>query len=588
MAESGGGRLVRGLAGRPPRAGPFAARKAAALAAGRATGQASPMPPARHIPSEPPRAADLLARRLAEAGCRQAFGMPGGEVLTLVDAFAQAGIETVLARHETAAGFMAEGAWHATGAPGVLLATLGPGAMNAVGAVAGAHQDRVPLIVVTGCVDEDEAATYTHQVLDHARVFETIAKATFRLTPATADLLADRAVGIATEGRPGPVHLDVPISAAAARVPPAPPVRRRPPAVPAVPAPSALTRARRWVAEAERPVILAGLDAVNERAGEPLRRIAEALGAPVVTTYKAKGLVPEDHPLSLGGAGLSPRADGHLLPLIRAADLILLAGYDPIEMRAGWRGVWDPAEARVIEVAAEPGRHGMHGATMSVVGHVGATLALLAEGLAPRRTWPGGEPAATRAALAAAFPTDEEWGPAAVVDECRRVLPGDAVATADSGAHRILLSQMWRTPMPRGLLQSSGLCTMGCALPLALGRLAAEPGRTVVAFSGDAGFLMVAGELSVAAERGLRPIVVVFVDSSLALIEMKQRGRQLPNAAVDFGHHDVAAIGRAFGGHGHRATSRAELRAALEAALAADRFTVIAAEIERGAYDGRI
>ena len=534
-----------------------------------------------------PRAADLLARRLAEAGCRQAFGMPGGEVLTLVDAFAQAGIETVLARHETAAGFMAEGAWHATGAPGVLLATLGPGAMNAVNAVANAHQDRVPLIVVTGCVDAHEAATYTHQVLDHGRVLETITKATFRLTPGTADVLADRAVGIATEGRPGPVHLDVPISAAAARPPPAPPVRR-PPAVPSVPAPEALGEACRRLAEAERPVILAGLDAVNDGAGPALRRLAEAIGAPVVTTYKAKGLLAEDHPLALGGAGLSPLGDAHLLPLMRAADLILLAGYDPIEMRAGWRDVWNPAEARVIDVAAEPNRHGMHQATTNIVGHVGATLGLLADGLAPRRTWHGGEPAATRAALAAAFPTGEEWGPAAVVDECRRALPEEAVATADSGAHRILLSQMWRTPMPRGLLQSSGLCTMGCALPLALGRLAAEPGRPVVAFMGDAGFLMVAGELSVAAERGLAPIVVVFVDASLALIEMKQRGRQLSNAAVDFGRHDVAAIGRAFGGHGHRVASRAELRAALEAGLAADRFTVIAAEIERGAYDGRI
>ena len=549
------------------------------------------MPSPRHLPSEPPpdappRAADLLARRLAEAGCRQAFGMPGGEVLTLVDAFAEAGIETVLARHETAAGFMAEGAWHATGAPGVLLATLGPGAMNAVNAVANAHQDRVPLILVTGCVDEDEAATYTHQVLDHSRVLGAITKATFRLSPGTADVLADKAMGIATEGRPGPVHLDVPISAAAARVPPVPPVRR-PRAVPTVPAAPALADARRWLAEARRPLILAGLDALGGPGG-PLAALAEAIGAPVVTTYKAKGLIPEDHPLALGGAGLSPLADRHLLPLFARADLILLAGYDPIEMRAGWRSVWDPGRIRVIDVAAEPGRHAMHQATMNVVADVGATLSALAEGQPPRETWPDGEPAATRAALDAAFPVDEDWGPAAVVDECRRALPEEAVATADSGAHRILLSQMWRTPMARGLLQSSGLCTMGCALPLALGRLAADPSRPVVAFTGDAGFLMVAGELSVAAERGLAPIVVVFVDASLALIEIKQRERQLSNAAVDFGRHDVAAIGRAFGGHGHRVASRAELRRALEAALGADRFTVIAAEIERGAYDGRI
>ena len=167
-------------------------------------------------------------------------------------------------------------------------------------------------------------------------------------------------------------------------------------------------------------------------------------------------------------------------------------------------------------------------------------------------------------------------------------LPRDTLLTADSGAHRILLSQMWNCGAPRQLVQSSGLCTMGCAVPLAMGRKLAQPDRTVVSFSGDAGFLMVAGELATAAEMGLAPIFVVFVDASLALIELKQRQRQLPNAAVDFGHHDFAAIGRAFGGQGHRVRNRAELTAALDAAMQADTFTVIAAEIDREGYDGRI
>ena len=141
---------------------------------------------------------------------------------------------------------------------------------------------------------------------------------------------------------------------------------------------------------------------------------------------------------------------------------------------------------------------------------------------------------------------------------------------------------------PRGLLQSSALCTMGCALPLALGTALCAPERTVVSFSGDAGFLMIAGELSTAAELGIKPIFVVFVDASLALIELKQRQRQMRNAAVDFGQHDFAAMGRAFGGAGHTAKTRAELEAALVAAQTADTFTVIACMIERGAYDGRI
>src|SRR6056297_2857588 len=129
-----------------------------------------------------PRAADILARRLHDAGCRHAFGMPGGEVLTLVDALDRAGIAFHLAKHENAAGFMAEAVHHRDGAPAILVATLGPGAMNAVNVVANAWQDRVPMIVLTGCVDADEALTYTHQVLDHRAVFGPITKATFTLT----------------------------------------------------------------------------------------------------------------------------------------------------------------------------------------------------------------------------------------------------------------------------------------------------------------------------------------------------------------------------------------------------------------------
>ncbi|MEL7304058.1 MAG: thiamine pyrophosphate-binding protein, partial [Pseudomonadota bacterium] len=126
------------------------------------------------------RAADVLAQRLYEAGCRYAFGIPGGEVLTIVDALERAGIRFVLSKHENSAGFMAEGVWQRTGAPAVLVATLGPGVANAVNVVANAEQDRVPLIFLTGCVDEDEAATYTHQVFDHQQLLRPITRDSLR------------------------------------------------------------------------------------------------------------------------------------------------------------------------------------------------------------------------------------------------------------------------------------------------------------------------------------------------------------------------------------------------------------------------
>ncbi len=534
-----------------------------------------------------PRAADLLAQRLFEAGCRHAFGMPGGEVLTLVDALESAGITFHLTKHENAAGFMAEAVHHRDGAPAILVATLGPGAMNGINVVANALQDRVPMIVLTGCVDADEALTYTHQVMDHSQVYRSITKGTFMLTADGADIIADKAVSFANQPRPGPVHIDVPISVADTRVSG---VKRRRLAkvAPVAPGAECLEKARRWVAEAERPLAIIGLDVLYDDSRCVVRAFLEHFNIPFVTTYKAKGVVPEDHPLCLGGAGLSPLADKHLIPLVEQADLVLCLGYDPIEMRPGWREIWDPEDKRVIDIAAVVNDHYMHQAGLNLVADTSATLEAIAKGNPARKTWPNGEPDQVKTALAEAFPTDEDWGPAAIIAETRAVLPTESLATADSGAHRILLSQMWECSEERGLIQSSALCTMGCAVPMAIGLKLAEPDRPVISFSGDAGFLMVAGELSTAAEMGGNPIFLVFVDASLALIELKQRQRQMGNRGVDFDRHDFAAMGRAFGGYGHTVRNRDELRAALDQALKADKFTVIAAEIDRGGYDGRI
>lgn len=533
------------------------------------------------------RAADLVARRLYEAGCRHAFGMPGGEVLTIVDALKTAGIKFILCKHENSAGFMAEGAHHMTGAPGILVATVGPGAVNGVNVVANAQQDRVPLIVLTGCVDATEALTYTHQVLDHQAVFRPITKASFVLTADGADTIADKAVAIATDGRDGPVHIDVPISVADAKPGPVE-LRRRAKVSAVVPGEDDLTLARSWLASSKRPVMIAGLDALKDNASAAVLRFCEAHNVPVITTYKAKGIIAEDHPLCLGGAGLSPKNDDILLPFVKEADLIICAGYDPIEMRVGWRDVWDPEIVNVIDITAEPNTHYMHQSTLQLVSHVGLTLDALSDCIATTPSWSGGGIDDVRDSLTKAVAETEAWGPGVVIDTCRDVLPKNTVATVDSGAHRILLSQKWSCYAPKGLLQSSALCTMGCAVPLAMGASLIEPERTVVSFSGDAGMLMVAGELSTAAELGLKTIFVVFVDASLALIEIKQRSRQLKNAGVDFDKHDFARLAEAFGGSGHTVGNAEELKAALMEARSADSFTVIAAVIDRGAYDGRI
>jgi acetolactate synthase-1/2/3 large subunit len=465
--------------------------------------------------------------------------------------------------------------------------TIGPGTLNGVNTVANALQDQVPMIVISGCMDADEAARYTHQVLDQQAVFRPITKASFALNAAAAHTIADKAVAIATEGRPGPVHIDVPISVADAHIPANAPAPRAP-ASAAVPSGADFATARGWLEKAKRPVMIVGVDAMNQGAEAAIIEFAEDHNVPVITTYKAKGMLPEDHALALGGAGLSPLADTHLLPFVKSADLIVCVGYDPIEMRPGWRDVWTPDSHNVIDITAMPNLHYMHQSSLNFVTDCAATLHALSDGLDVTETWADGDIYKLKSALSEAFPQDEDWGPAAIINTCRKLLPRDAIASADSGAHRILLSQMWECYGPRALMQSSALCTMGCAVPMAIGAKLASPDRTVVSFSGDAGFLMVAGELATAAELNLAPIFVVFVDASLALIEKKQRERQMSNRGVDFAQHNFAAMGVAFGGAGVTVRSREALEDALNEAMAADTFTVIAAVIDRGAYDGRI
>lgn len=532
--------------------------------------------------------ADIIAGKLHAAGCRHAFGIPGGEVLALMQALDQAGLNFVLVKHENAGGFMAEGGWHADGAPGILLATLGPGAANAVNVVANAWQDRVPLIFLTGCVDHGEAESYTHQVFDHQQLLRPIVKASFSARLGALDVMMEKALAIALDGQPGPVHIDVPINVAETET--AETWSKTFQSAPVATAPVAgqdLETALELFAAAERPIAIAGVDAVNENASAAITEFCEKFQIPLVTSYKGKGLLDENHALAMGGAGLSPKADGLLLPLINQSDCILLLGYDPIEMRINWRNPWH-ADASVIDVTPVLRTHGMHSVTATLRSAVEPVLERLSEARdASRATWPDKEPARVRQELETSFqPETSGWGPGTVFHTLRDVMPADTVATADSGAHRILVSQVWRCPMPRQMLQSSALCTMGCAVPLAMGHRLVDGPSPVIAFVGDAGLEMCLGELSTLRDLKIPVIICVLVDTSLALIELKQRGSQRPNVGVDFGETDFPAVAQAYGGHGVWIENSDELAREAEEALKRDGFTVLACRIPRRAYDG--
>ncbi len=536
--------------------------------------------------------AEIIGKRLYQAGCRRAFGIPGGEVLDLMQGLKNSGIEFFLTKHENSAGFMAEGGYHADGAPAVLLATLGPGVANAVNVVTNAFQDRVPMIFLTGCVDASDELTYTHQVFNHGELLKSVTKASIKVVDGMVDVSIDKAVSISMDEQPGPVHVDVPISIASkeqltADISNEKFLSVRNTLLPAVPADGEeLETARELLSHSKRPIMVAGLDVLNNNSEEVVKKFVMDFRIPLITTYKAKGILPEDNPLSLGSAGLSPLADHHLLPLVHESDLIIAAGYDPIEMRSGWRNPWGET-AKVIEFIAVPNTHYMHQADYSFMGHIGEGLNTLRMGVSPSTFWKGDKPINVRNQLKSVFSGNDEWGPGVVIETVRKMLPANGVATVDSGAHRILLSQMWECYEPRGLLQSTGLCTMGCAVPLAIGFQLASPERPVVAFTGDAGLEMVLGELATLRDLKLPIVIVVFVDESLALIELKQRKSELTNLGVDFGPTNFPKVAEALGGEGRWVSCKSDLTEALEDAFEYPKFSLLACKIGCKVYDGR-
>ena len=536
------------------------------------------------------RVADIIASKLYDAGCRHAFGIPGGEVLTMMDALKRAGLKFQLVKHENNGGFMAEGTYHASGAPGLILATVGPGVVNAINVITNAWQDQVPLIFLTGCIDAEETHQFTHQVFDHTKVLMPITKASFVIAKGAVETIVEKALSIALADRPGPVHLDLPISIAGSDEKKSRAITRSIPA-PMAPAPGAdWYNACFRLREAKQPLVIAGVDVLHHNAADVVASFTRKYSIPLITTYKAKGILPEGDPLCLGGHGLSPKAFGILKPLIDKADVIILAGYDPIEMRSEWTDPWEPGSdsPTVIEFTAVPNTHFVHQTSYSFIGDVGAGIKALSENISLDEIWPGREPELTRAALLSAFPKTVAWGPAAIIDVCRKVMPRHSVATVDTGAHRILLAQQWECYAPRTLLQSTGLCTMGTAVPLAAGYKLAAPETPVIAFSGDAGLEMVLGELATLRDKNISFPIIVFADDSLALIEMKQRGNQMANCGVDFGGTDFEGVARAMGGKGKTVHSRTELQDALNEALHAASFTVISCPIGRRAYEDTI
>jgi acetolactate synthase-1/2/3 large subunit len=542
------------------------------------------------------------------------FGVPGGGPnLDVVGAAGAAGLRFVLTHGETAAAIMAATSADLTGAPGAVLVTRGPGLASAVNGIAHAALDRLPLVVIADTVRAAEAGRVSHQRLDQAALGGSVAKAALTIGGDRAGQTAARAVRLALAAPPGPV-----IALMDDGAPAGGPAQDAGAAGPVQggdlgPLAAALRRAC-------RPVLLLGAQAVAHTAA--IRAAVAGRGIPALHTYRARGIVP-DAAAEAGGLVTGGTMEW---PLLARADLIIGLGVEEAEMiPAAWEyaaptvlvsewpagptgpGPTDPARtgpARTGPARTGPARTGP--ARTGAAGYfTGATTltAPLPEAIDLLAAWtpaagPRWAPGAGRAARAeaarrlrdAASAAPGTLAPQQVAAVTRAHTPPGTIATVDAGAHMLAVMPLWEVDQPRRLLISSGLATMGFALPAAIAAALCGPGQSraaqpVVAFTGDGGLGMTLAEIETAVRLRLRIVVIVFNDATLSLIKIKQRPAGQGGAeAVDYGPVSFAGVATAMGAAAAAAGTEAELAAALDAALRRDGPTVIDVAVDPACY----
>lgn len=540
--------------------------------------------------------AAAVAGGLQAAGIDTVFGLPGGENVHLMEALRRTGIRFVLSEHENAAAFMASAAAQLTRRPAACLTTLGPGAVNCTAGIAHAFLDRCPVLLITAQMASGLQHRHTHQLVDLHRLFAPITKATLDVAPAGAAETVGEALRIASAGVPGPVHVQLANDVAGLDAEPAAAggdvsgsdvsagAVSAGDAAPPQMLPADLARAAAGLAAAERPVVVVGLGLEPEAPYRALRRFAERLGAPVLSTPKAKGALPASHPLASETIGLTRTDPGY--DLIAEADRVVAVGLDVVEVVLPWS-----APAPVLWVAPQRDRIGAAAAEQALIGPVGATLAQLTERLRQPRSWGArradhyrqarrrrSRAAADRAAAGTIAPQD-------VLQEARAVLPPDAVITTDVGSHKILAALEWDAELPNRYLVSNGLSVMGFG-PAAAAGAALAGCAPVLCVTGDAGLLMCAGGLATLARLSAPVLLVVLVDGALDLIRAHQRRAGAQPFGTEFPAPDTARIGAAFGLPAVTVGAAAELRAELGRALRRPGASVIGVRIDPACYRG--
>lgn len=516
-------------------------------------------------------------------GMRTVFGLPGAQTYPLFDALHGTDVRLIVPRHEQAAGYMAMGYAKATGTPAVFTVVPGPGVLNASAALVTAMGTCAPVVCLTGQVPASfvgRGRGHLHELPDQTATLRSIIKDAWRIeSPADCARLVHRAFRLSQDGRPGPVAVEMSWDTMAAPAPVAiePPP---PPPAPVEPDPDAVAAAAKLIASARQPMIMCGSGA--QHASAEVRALAELLGAPATAFRSGRGIVPEDHPLGVASVaarelwddvdvliGIGSRLE---MPYMRWGDA----------MRYEQKPTSGP---KLIRIDIDPTEMQRFEPDVALVGDSAVTcralIAALERVLARRRD--NGERIA-RAKHTAAALLEQLQPQAAYLAAIRSVMPRDGILVPElSQVGFATYTGVYPVLAPRTYLSEGYQGTLGFGFPTALGAKVAAPEKAVVSITGDGGFMFGMQELATAHEYGIGLVTVVFNNHSYGNVLRDQQlqfgGRVIGSR---FQNPDFVKLSESFGVAARRVATPGELRAALEAALAADRPELIEVAMEPG------
>ncbi|MEM3703149.1 MAG: biosynthetic-type acetolactate synthase large subunit [Candidatus Bathyarchaeia archaeon] len=527
--------------------------------------------------------ARALVKALEKQKVKVIFGIPGGALLDVYDAFFNSDIRHILMRHEQCAAHAADGYARASGMVGICMATSGPGATNLVTGIATAYMDSSPLVAFTGQVPRNLIGRDAFQEADIIGITTPITKHNFQvMSPIEIPKTVKEAFYIANSGRPGPVLIDIPkdVQRESAEMDFEDDIRIPGYRITYNPHPLQIKRAVELLDNAERPMIIAGGGVIASNASKELLSVAELLLAPVATTLMGKGSIPENHPLATGLVGMHGTVASNRL--IQEADVVLAVGMRFSDRTTGKMDEFCPS-AKIIHIdvdAAEIGKNVR--ADVPIVADAKKALSEIYSALCKKINKK--DRSAWMMKLKEFKEEFEERAncknapkPPKLMAEIRSMLPENAIVTTEVGQNQMWAALYLETYRPRTFISSGGLGTMGFGFPAALGAKVACPEVPVVDIAGDGSFIMTEQDLATSVLEEIPVIVVVLNNSVLGMVAQWQRlfyGRRY--VAVNLGKApDFVKLAEAYGAQGFRAQSIEDFSSAFKEALRSDITTVI-------------